>query len=335
MFTKLKIKNVIFILLVAFGIALFWRWTRQIDDGFKCIQSSLDNTAGFYSTLFFTMNHYLFCKKNKINFEMKSNNWLFKSKDGWTDYFEPVSLNYYTECTTTNTYSHSKVLEDLPIIDYKNGIKDIYIYNHRTKLKIDEIVNQFGLNPKMYDSIFIRRGDKLGSESVLLEEIEYLNLLLSKNPKCHTIFLQTDDYNCFKTLKKYMDYNKLNITLLTLCKQDMTGAIVHNHQKDIMNNAVKTNEHENNKHYLSENIDKINATKTVEDMNPSEKYNHTMDMIVGVDLCLQSNICITDYQSNVARFIKLAHNNSSNVYNILSPEKDIDYNHLICPAYGF
>lgn len=282
------------------------------------------------------MNHYLYCKKHKINFDIVSDHWLFKSNEGWRDYFEPISLNYYKECTNKNVYSHSKVLEEFPIIDYKTAIQDMYVYNQRTKLKINETIHHIGLPPHgQYDSIFIRRGDKLGQESKLLGEVDYLNLLLSKNPKCKTIFLQTDDYNCFKELQKHIDTNKLNIQLITLCDENSVGVIVHNHQKTVLNEAVKTNENEENKQYLSQNIDKMNKTKTVEDMTPAEKYKHTIDMIVGIDLCLHSNICITDYQSNVARFIKLAHENPDNVYNILSPDKDIDYNHVVCPAYNF
>jgi hypothetical protein len=338
MFIKLKPWIVIVLLIVAVIVSLFifvsWK-SQSLIDGFECIQSELNNSAGFYSALFFTMNHYLYCKKHKINFEIKSDHWLFKSKDGWTDYFEPISLNYYEECTNKKEYSHGNVIEEYPIINYQNVIKEIYVYNQRTKLKINETIHQLGLRIGEYDSIFIRRGDKLGQESKLLGEIEYFNLLLSKNPKCHTLFLQTDDYNCFKTFQNHIDTNKLNIKLLTLCDENSVGVIVHNHQKTVLNSAVQTNENEENKKYLSENIDKMNATKTVEDMNPTEKYKHTIDMIVGIDLCLHSNICVTDYQSNVARFIKLAHSKPINVYNILHPDKDIDYNHLICPAYGF
>lgn len=335
MFIKLS-KTSLTILVVMVILFVSWFLFYIKVDGFECIQSELNNSAGFYSTLFFTMNHYLYCKKHKTNFEILSDHWLFKSKEGWTDYFEPVSLNYYEECTNKKTHSHSTVLEEFPLVDYQTAIKDMYVYNQRTKLKINEVIHQLGLPPHgQYDSIFIRRGDKLGQESKILGEIDYLNLLLSKNPKCHTLFLQTDDYNCFKVLQKHIDTNKLNIQLFTLCDENSVGVIVHNHQKNILNVAVKTNENEENKQYLSKNIDKMNATKTVEDMSPTEKYKHTMDMIVGIDLCLHSNICITDYQSNVARFIKLAHTNSDNVYDILSPEKDIDYNHVICPAYGF
>lgn len=323
----------VFILFVAVIVGFFVSWNSSSRDGFECIQSELNDSAGFYSTLFFTMNHYLYCQKHKTNFEIKSDHWLFKSKEGWTDYFEPISLHYYEECTNKNTHSHGKILEEYPIVDYQKVVKDIYVYNQRTKLKINETAHRLGLHPNQYDSIFIRRGDKLGQESKWIDEIDYIDLLLSKNPKCHTIFLQTDDYNCFKSLQKHIDTNKLKIKLFTLCDKKSVGVIVHNHQKKILNEAVHTNK--DNKEYLSENIDQMNKTKTVEDMNSEEKYEHTMDMIVGIDLCLHSNICITDYQSNVARFIKLAHNKPSQVYNIMDPEKDIDYDHVICPAYGF
>jgi len=56
-------------------------------------------------------------------------------------------------------------------------------------------------------------------------------------------------------------------------------------------------------------------------------------MIIGIDFCLKSNICVCDYQSNVSRFIKLAHSNPVHVYDVLNQE--IDYNKLICPAFGF
>jgi hypothetical protein len=56
-------------------------------------------------------------------------------------------------------------------------------------------------------------------------------------------------------------------------------------------------------------------------------------MIIGIDICSKSNICICDYQSNVSRFIKLFHNNPNNVYDIIN--EDIDYNKIQNPAYGF
>jgi hypothetical protein len=66
-----------------------------------------------------------------------------------------------------------------------------------------------------------------------------------------------------------------------------------------------------------------------------EIRSHTIELLSGVDIVCKSNICITDYQSNVSRFIKLYHTNSSNVYDVSNPDLDIDYNKIICPTFGF
>jgi len=57
-------------------------------------------------------------------------------------------------------------------------------------------------------------------------------------------------------------------------------------------------------------------------------------MIIGLDIVFNSNICVTEYQSNVSRFIKLAHKNFDNVYNIMDPNNDIDINKKICLAHS-
>jgi hypothetical protein len=209
----------------------------------------------------------------------------------------------------------------------------VYKYNQYTKDEIQKIRDSFSLENGKYDSIFIRRGDKLSSESIFIPEDKYLDLLLRKNPNCKTIFLQTDDYNCFLELEKQIKTRKLPIQLFTICDKESVGVIVNRNEKDNLNNAVQHNE--TNKQYLSTVIDKLNNTKPVAEMNSEEIRKHTMDMLIGVDIVCNSNICITDYQSNVSRFIKLFHRNPSNVYDISNPEKDIDYEKVICPTFGF
>jgi hypothetical protein len=77
---------------------------------------------------------------------------------------------------------------------------------------------------------------------------------------------------------------------------------------------------------------KILNYKSVESMNPTEILTHTTDMLVGVDIILDSEVCVLDYQSNVSRFIKLAHKKNL-VYDVLNTEIDMDK--TICPAYSF
>jgi len=294
----------------------------------------LNKSAGFYSQFFFTMNHYIYCKKNNIDFKIDSNEWLFKFMNGWTDYFNDVHLffknNNYKD-DEVKYLKHCDVIKDYNIKEYKNIISDLYLYNEKTLKKINEMKTKLNLEKNNYDSIFIRRGDKLVGESMYINAVEYLKILLKKNSNVKKIFLQTDDYNCYLELIEYIVNNNLNIQLLTLCEEHLRGGfiILTYYKNRILSNDVDIE----NTNYLN-SYNQI-TNKSVDMMNNVEIYEHTMNMIIGIDIVLNSNICITEYSSNVARFIKLAHNNSNNVFNICDLNNEIDYNKCICPAYGF
>jgi len=294
------------------------------------IISNLDNIPGygFFSMGFVLLNHYIYCKLNKINFKIKSDNWLFKYKEGWNDYYINKELIYNTPNNNIN-YNLKNILGEYTYKMYMDAIKELFIFNPTINKKIEEIKLKFNLINNKYDSIFIRRGDKLAIESKYISEKEYIELLLQKNPNCNTIFLQTDDYNAYINLKKYIDDNNLIINIYTLCDKNNFCVIVNNKQKSRLNNAVINND--NNKHYLSSIIKQLNNTKSVEDMTKDEIYNHTLEMLIGIDIVNHSNICILDLQSNVSRYIKLSHNNSDNVFDIINPNYKIDYDKIIKP----
>lgn len=97
---KINKKIVIGILLII-GILVFVRLLGFYyinKEGFennqeiKTIISYWDNHTGFYSELLSKLNHYLYCKKNKINFKIAYNNWNYTYKEGWVDYFENNDL---------------------------------------------------------------------------------------------------------------------------------------------------------------------------------------------------------------------------------------------------
>ena len=245
------------------------------------IISILDYSAGFFSQLHFTINHYLWCKLNGVNFMLHSTNWLFRFKNGWTDYFEDNSLIFKSTIPKNEIVykKHRDTNGDFSLIEYRNIIGEFYRYNTTTKQAIIDTKIKYNI-PETYDCIFIRRGDKLYVESTYIHSSKYLDLLIKKNPDCKNVFLQTDDYNCYLELQEY-----------------------------------------------------IKEKKSVNRMTPYEKYEHTITMIIGVDIAIHSNICVCDYSSNVARFIKLAHDNNKNVFNVLNPDLDIDMNSTECPAY--
>ena len=88
-----------------------------------------------------------------------------------------------------------------------------------------------------------------------------------------------------------------------------------------------------NKNYISNNINNLRNFTPIDKLNNHEIYEHTIEMIIGIDIVLNSNISICEYSSNVSRFIKLAHKNSNNVYDVLNPDKDIDWNLTRCPSF--
>ena len=57
------------------------------------IISILEKRAGFFSQLFFLVNHYLTAKKYNFQFCVESKNWLFKHNVGWEDYFENIDIH--------------------------------------------------------------------------------------------------------------------------------------------------------------------------------------------------------------------------------------------------
>jgi hypothetical protein len=289
------------------------------------IISILNKDSGFFSQFFFTLNHYLYCKKYNLNFKINSEKWLFKSNNGWCDYFKEILLNYNNDFLE-NYYSYPNIIEEFKIIDYKNIINEVYIYNENTQNEIITKKKELNIIDNNYDSIFIRRGDKLINESEYINGEEYLKILLVKNPNCNKIFLQTDDYNSYLELKKYINQNNLNIELLTLCDENTKGFVIFNEHLKIIN--------ENNINNYLLNNKEIKNTEPIDLLDNNKIFKHTLDMIIGIDIVLKSNICILDYQSNVSRFIKLAHNNSNNVYDLRNIDLDINYNKYICPSYG-
>jgi len=296
--------TIIFVLISIIFVSLYFSVKKYENyENQQTIVSNLTRSSGFFSVLFFMLNHYIYSKYNNYNFKLNSDGWTYKSKDGWTDYFENIDMSSKdanVKNLAIHAYSYPTVIEEYTIMDYKKIIPEVYRYNANTKNEIYKKKTHLQLHDKQYDSIYIRRGDKI-AETQFHDEKMYIELLLKKNPNSKVIFIQTDDYNSYLNLQKYIQDKKLNVTLLTLCDPNNKGA----------------------------SYDLVNS------MNSEEIYKHTIDFIIDIDILINSNICVCDYSSNVARFIKLAHNNSNNVYDIINQETDIDYQKKICPSHSF
>ena len=289
---------------------------------------------GFYSILFFVLNHYLYCKKNKLNYRMNTDNWLFTSINGWTDYFTNIELNYIADVSKDVIFYDQKntILDNFSLNEYRNAISEVYLYNEKTKTQIDKIKLFYNLNNN-YSSIFIRRGDKLISESNYYTAGVYIETLLSLEPNCTKIFIQTDDYNCIIESKEYVKNKNINVEILTLCNENTKGMVIISEQRNNLFKVLHNQAISKNNNYLFNNKDSLLQFKPVDQMNSTELYEHTIQMLIGIDIVLNSKICVLDYESNVSRFIKLAHTNPNNVFDI--NKKVISLYTILFPAYGF
>jgi len=258
--------------------------------------------------------------------------------NGWIDYFESIELNYDTDNTKEITYydQRNTILDNFTLHEYRNAIHELYIYNEKTKQEIMQIKNKYNL-VNNYSSIFIRRGDKLISESNLYSACIYIEHLLKIEPECKRIFIQTDDYNCITEAKEYLQSKKLSglqdIEIITLCNENTKGMVIISHQQEFLFDVINNKSNSRNKNYLLNVKDNLTNFKPVDQMNSDEIYRHTIDMLIGIDIVLNSNNCVIDFESNVSRFIKIAHNSPNNVYDINNSNVELDK--IYFPAYGF
>jgi hypothetical protein len=288
--------------------------------------------------------HYLHCKKHKINYKTINENWPYTFKDGWTDYFEDINLNFdKNKCKDINT----KILngldykfEKFALREYVNIIPEYYKYNKKTEKYINDIKQKLGLIDKEYGAIYIRRGDKLVDEIKIISADKFVDLLLTKYPECKIIFVQTDDYNSYLELKNYVhnDLKKTYINIITLCPETSFGSIANSGYKNILKSNKKFILKEGGK--IPENneyVEKIknNLSKPISDMNSEEKYQHTMELITSVDICINSKYCVCDYKSNVSRFIKVAHKNFNNVFDINNMDSQISLDSKLYLIWDF
>lgn len=294
------------------------------------IISALERQAGFYSALFFTINHYIYCKKNNRSFKLDTTNWLFKYNNGWTDYF--IDADVIRENNEEpKTYTHNEVLGDHSMYDYRDAIKELYRYTPELSSLIKQTKESLGLVDGDYDSVFIRHGDKLANEAVYIPTWDYVNALLKKNPKCHTLFVQTDNYAVFEEVQDIIRERNLDIRVLTICDPTSRGVIVYEKHIEHLDNALTDNVH--NKEYIATYHSEIVKSVSVDKMNPSQIREHTLKMLIGVDIVLHSNFCLLDKQSNVSRFITIAHDNLTGVFDVRYTYENIMMYWTMCPAW--
>ena len=298
------------------------------------IISVLDKTAGFFSMLFFSINHYIHCKRNGITFQLDTTNWLYKYKNGWEDYFKKIDFKGNQEENIIKKVKHNEILDNFNIQEYRDTIlNDFYLYNDEIREKIEETKKELKLERGNYDAIYIRHGDKLCAESRYYPTEQYVDLLLLKNPKCTCIFVQSDDYNCVLDVEEYIKNRDLKIKIISLCDPQIKGIIAYETSLDLKFNNCIIKEDKTHKEYFEKIIGELEKTKPLDKMDENEIRKHTIDLLVGIDIVLNSKYCILDKQSNVSKFISIVHNEYKNVFDLRHPNDNVEMYWTMCPAH--
>jgi hypothetical protein len=266
-----------------------------------------ENENGFFCVFFFFLSTYIYCRKNDKLLYFKDDNWKFLYNKGLEDYF---ILNDYIKKYNKNDnisekiiYSHMKEPSLIHTLsDYKLYSKELYCVR-------PEIINNYEL-PLIYNSIFLRGGDKLLYEAKQHPISEYVSFLLKLNTNINDVFVHSDDNLLVNDVEKYIIHNKIPLKIYKITTNSSNGGAV----------VMKRLNYGN-----CENI------KSVDSMNSKEKKEHVFTMLNAIEIMRKSKNVILSYDSNVSRFIKI--NFDCNVYSINNSDKFNFVLNTINPAY--
>lgn len=238
----------------------------------KCVVYKLQNRVGvgLFSDVGFLTESYIRAKRANLDFYVDSSNWSYKHTNGWSDYFNSLKEcppNVSELYTTVVHCAHEKVDTSIDnnhkmyIKDYEKAIKEIIVFNDTVKQMANAEMTKYGV----YESLFIRRGDKIISESPFKSTQDILNQCKFNNSL--PLYVQSDDYTEIENVKSLVS-NKRIVYMVPETKKGWHSS-------------------------------------TQIAMTPEQKKTDTLEFLAGMYICVMSQKCYVDMLSNVGRFIKL------------------------------
>lgn len=260
----------------------------------------LGREAGFFSDTLRIVQAVLIVStmlSGRANLQIDSDNWLFRVKEGWADWF--VSLP--DEVTSDSQELNEPELAEKKLFTwgaYSEAAKFVYQLNPHLLGLTSAIQETFGLSNEPYVSLFIRRGDKLYEESVCIPTEVYCKKLLKSGIPFNTVYVQTDDIRTVGEVQKCLPDKKV----ISLCPPEKYGAYVY-YYKPLEGSDCGIPA---NAEYFKGLLDKPVQT-LVTDYDSEQMRGHVEEMLIGLELCKRSVVCCLDYQSNASRYLALTH----------------------------
>jgi len=278
------------------------------------------DSGGFFSQFWQLVERYLYAKTQNTKFYINDDNWLFKHTLGWYDYFSTL------ETTINNSLENEYKFQNFSLNEYRNVCKEIFVFNSVLNDRLNHTMEKFGLIEGEYDTIMIRRGDKMFEESDYIKTDEYVLKLLEKEPKI--IFVQTDDYNAYKEVCDIVNLIGLKCKVITTCPDTKYGSFTFNWYRPQVSDKKPIENYLYLANILSE------SKRSVNEYNSHEMKEHVEEMLVGLTICSKGRYLVTDFQSNVSRYLPIVHSDISKVIPVRDNMPDFNIP-TKCPCNGF
>jgi hypothetical protein len=230
---------------------------------------TLTNGGGFGSVFNFLCRVYIYAKKAGQHFFIEhDDNWRYKYKNGWHDYFKTLKIyDPNIKYDKVEKYSHGQTgtIPEYTLGDYTACIKEVLVLNDELAKRVEEYIRSIGGS---YKAVYVRRGDKtvgLAKENDAISVGDIVKMGdISKNDK---VFIMTDDYSVVEDIKAILPAENI----FTLTPQSSKGAIA----EDIFA------------------------------MSPEKKKEHGEELFISFFVFVKASRGWTDNRSNIGRLHKI------------------------------
>jgi hypothetical protein len=257
----------------------------------------ITNGAGFASVFHFLCKAYIYAKKTGQDFFIEhGDDWSYKYKDGWHDYFKTLKMYDpkipYTEVHTCY-HKHTHGMPDYTLGDYTACVKEILVLKDELANRVQDYIDKIG-GP--YKAIYVRRGDKTAGNAKENEPILVADLLkgtdISKEDK---LFVKTDDYAVVEEAKKLLPAEHI----FTLTPQSSKGS----------------------------DAEEIFA------LSPEKRKEHAEELFISFFVLVRASRAWTDNRSNLGRLHKLYSPDTVVLYPSEEKGKNLTSESVIDPAW--
>lgn len=208
---------------------------------------------GFYAEFTAVARAMSYAWQHKLQLVLKSDEFSYRYRDGWTDYFQPFCPEYHPEMEP-RVVLHARFgiypePKDIKLKDRPNFMKiarylvqdfridfltlhqnqnilkvfsaALFRLNHETEVRTNASIDNLNL-PQEYLAVHIRRGDKVGDEDIFYPCKTYVDHLPDLD-RITAMFVLSDDYAAVVELQEYLEEIGQKKDIFTLCTEQHSG----------------------------------------------------------------------------------------------------------------